>query len=62
MLRGGRRRKPAWPLGAHRRLRLSPLHCSNNITFGASPPTIYPELTFVGKLGGSGTAAARGGW
>ena len=31
MRSGGRRPKPAWPLGAPRRLRLSPLHCSNNM-------------------------------
>ena len=31
LLGGGLRPEPAWPLGAHRRLRLSPLHCSNNM-------------------------------
>ena len=30
LLSGGRRRKPAWPPGAPRRLRLSLLHCSSN--------------------------------
>ena len=31
LLSGGRRPEPAWPLGAPCRLRLSPLHCSNNM-------------------------------